>query len=107
MEGYQYGAKQGEDRAGKVQINDSDAGISIRAVYDLFGQAAACKDRTITISVSMLQIYNEKVFDLLNKTTLKNDKNKQQGLKIRWSKSDQFTVENLFVFRCNDADHAI
>lgn len=68
-----------------------------------------CKDRTISISVSFLQIYNEKVFDLLNKANLKNDPKKQgqQGLKIRWSKTDQFQVENLFVFRCNDADHAI
>lgn len=28
-------------------------------------------------------------------------------MKIRWSKNDQFTVENLFVFRCNNAEHAI
>lgn len=47
------------------------------------------------------------MFDLLNKTTLKSNNKQQQGLKIRWSKTDQFTVENLFVFRCNDADHAI
>lgn len=31
----------------------------------------------------------------------------QTGLKLRWSKTEQFTVENLFVFRCNDAEHAI
>jgi hypothetical protein len=107
MEGYQYGQKMDGDRAGKVMINSADSGISIRAVHDLFNQSQARKDKTIAISVSFLQIYNEKVFDLLNKTTLKSDKKQQQGLKIRWSKSDQFTVENLFVFRCNDAEHAI
>jgi len=57
-------------------------------VQDLFKQASERKDRTISISCSFLQIYNEKVFDLLNKTTLKNNNKQQQGLKIRWSKSD-------------------
>lgn len=71
MEGYQYGQKMDGDRAGKVMINSADSGISIRAVHDLFNQSQARKDKTIAISASFLQIYNEKVFDLLNKTTLK------------------------------------
>jgi len=26
---------------------------------------------------------------------------------MRWSKNDQFTVENLYVFKCNDAEHCM
>ena len=75
MEGYQYAPKQSEqDRAGKVILNDFDAGISTRAIRDMFQQASQIKDRTITLSCSFLQIYNEKVFDLLNKQTLKSSK---------------------------------
>jgi hypothetical protein len=107
MEGYQYSEKD-EDRAGKPIINDLDTGLSVRAIRDIFNQAGAIKDKTITISCSFLQIYNEKVYDLLNKASWKTKiGEKDQGLKIRWSKAEQFTVENLFVFRCNDADHAI
>ena len=46
---------------------------------------------------------------MLNATSFKgkNGQTNKTGLKIRWSKAEQFTVENLFVFRCNDAEHAI
>lgn len=94
----------------KPIISDMDAGLTVRSIRDMFSQAESMKDKTITISCSFLQIYNEKVFDLLNGSTLKKQMlpgKEQQGLKIRWSKNDQFTVENLFVFRCNDAEHAI
>lgn len=72
-------------------------------------QAEENKSKTVQISCSFLQIYNEKVFDLLNTKTIKgvNNKPDKTGLKIRWSKNEQFVVENLFQFRCNDADHAI
>lgn len=67
---------------------------------------------------SYLQIYNEKVFDLLNQSTLtvmgsKKSSNseavakQQQGLRIRWTKKDQFVVENLFVFECETAENAL
>ena len=36
MEGYQYAEREKGERAGKVQINEYDQGISIRAVKDLF-----------------------------------------------------------------------
>ena len=84
-------------------------GLTLRAIHEIFQQAeAAKKTKTVNISCSFLQIYNEKVFDLLNAKSLKGkSKMHQTGLKIRWSKAEQFVVENLFVFRCNDAEHAI
>ena len=30
-----------------------------------------------------------------------------QGLRIRWTKKDQFVVENLFVFECGTPEEAI
>jgi hypothetical protein len=55
MEGYQYAAKQNDqERAGKVIVSDLDAGISTRAIRDMFIQASQVKDRTISISVSFL-----------------------------------------------------
>jgi len=55
MEGYQYAAKKNEqERAGKVIFSDYDAGISTRAIREMFMQASQVKDRTISISVSFL-----------------------------------------------------
>ena len=48
------------------------------------------------------------MFDLLNTTKIKKVHNKMpEGLKIRWAKGNQFQVENLFVFKCNDAEHCL
>ena len=66
--------------------------------------------RTYTISVSFLQIYSEKIYDLLNSTSLNNRSLlltgvQNEGLRLRWSKDQQFTVENLFLFECkNEAE---
>jgi len=47
-------------------------GITLRAIRELFKQAEGYKkEKHITISCSFLQIYNEKVFDLLNAAQLK------------------------------------
>lgn len=114
MEGYKYEERKQFERAGKVNISGSigDTGLTVRAIEEIFRQAEiARKEKTVNVYVSFLQIYNEKVFDLLNIEALKGSqkdlKKNQAGLKIRWSKTEQFTVENLFVFRCNDAEHAI
>ena len=53
----------------------------------------AKKSKHISISCSFLQIYNEKVFDLLNTSKIKKSSGmpgKQDGLRIRWSKNEQF-----------------
>ena len=51
-----------------------------------------------TVSCSLIQIYNERIYDLLSK---------ESGLKIRWTKNDQFGVENLYSIECSSAEDAI
>jgi hypothetical protein len=51
---------------------------------------------------SFLQLYQEKIFDLLNPAFTKKDALKGPGLKLRWNKLDVFTVENLYNFECRD-----
>ena len=91
MEGYQYKDKSEHGEGGVKPItSEMDSGLTVRAIRDMFNQAAAIKDKTIHISCSFLQIYSEKVFDLLNSTNLKKQQpgKEKEGLKIRWSKSD-------------------
>jgi hypothetical protein len=85
-----------------IKKNSGDIGISIRAIHEVFNQAkklTANRKRNIKISCSFLQIYNEKIYDLLNMANMpfKNGGN-VNGLKMRWNKTDQFMVENLFIF---------
>jgi hypothetical protein len=49
------------------------------------------------------------VFDLLNAALLKKQTKpgQDQGLRIRWNKNEQFTVENLYVFKCDSPEHAL
>ena len=80
MEGYKYDDAKTNERAGKPIIaEDANNGISIRAIREAFKQAEDLrKEKHITISCSFLQIYNEKVFDLLNSGQLKKG-NAQQS----------------------------
>jgi len=53
------------------------------------------------VSLSFLQIYNEKILDLLNPSpTIGGKGGLQNGLRLRWNKDEQFSVENLFIFEC-------
>lgn len=118
MEGYDYvnsGPKNpvtGERNVKPVIKYTDDNGVSIRAIKDIFEQAdklRSTRTKNIKISCSFLQIYNEKVFDLLNMANLpvKGNVNSVGGLKMRWNKTEQFVVENLFVFECFSADDAL
>ena len=74
MEGYKYQSKKDEERAGKVVLKQDfgDAGLTVRAIHEIFDQAEdSKKNKTVNIYCSFLQIYNEKVFDLLNSKNLK------------------------------------
>ena len=65
------------------------------------------KQRKITMTVSFLEIYNERIFDLLNGTAFKKKKGQQptiiqdpNGLKLKWNDLEHYQVENLFTFEC-------
>ena len=97
-------------------------GITQRGIIELFKQVETLKqqDKTKIVNVfcSYLQIYNEKVFDLLNpnsvqgltalrKTQQNQNEKDQNGLRIRWTKKNQFAVENLYVFECQSQEEAL
>lgn len=119
MEGYDYvraAAQEESNRVTKAPVIDNDLekmGITQRAVNDMFKEIRRVKEdegKHINVFCSFLQIYNERVLDLLNSTSLIQNSKKpanQQGLRIRWTKKDQFQVENLFVFECQTAQDVI
>ena len=76
------------------------------------------QNKSVTLNVSFLQIYNEKIYDLLNPGMFKKIKGEglmqpafhyagqsgnvdPAGLKLKWNPFDVYTVENLFNFQCN------
>mgnify|MGYP001806938142 CR=1 FL=1 len=73
----------------------------------------AKKDRKITVYVSFLQIYNEKIYDLLNSNMFKKksifggSQQDPSGLKLKWNQFDVYTVENLYTFECTTYEEII
>lgn len=74
-------------------------GITQRGIMQLFARIEEMKQaeptRHYNVFVSFLQIYNEKVFDLLNPQMVQgvggkrgNSIEGQAGLRIRWTKKD-------------------
>lgn len=51
-----------------------------------------------------MQVYKEKIYDLLNKSHVKGVVSDGPGLKLKWNKNDIFTVENLYTFECKSVD---
>ncbi|KAL7648704.1 UNVERIFIED_CONTAM: hypothetical protein RMT77_000611 [Armadillidium vulgare] len=86
--------------AGKSpDLFSEDHGLIFRSFVYLFNQLATFEDREFTIKASFLEIYNEKVIDLLNIGT------NAKPLQVRWSKKARgFFVENLFAIECYELD---
>ena len=73
------------------------------------------------VHVSYVQIYKEKVFDLLNQeavqpnsqdeapssSTSSNVRREKRGLRMRWSRRAGFFLENLYTVSCEDAEAAL
>jgi kinesin family protein 4/21/27 len=90
MEGYEY--------QGPRAVVAGDGGIIPRAVRQLF---AHLEGTAFSISVSALQIYRERVYDLLNPNSFN-----KSGLKLRWL-SGGFYVEELTEQEVSSADAAL
>lgn len=51
-----------------------------------------------------MQVYKEKIYDLLNKSHVKGAAADGPGLKLKWNKNDVYSVENLYTFECRTVD---
>ena len=92
-------------------MSAENEGIVPRAIKNLFDmikqEQQETSRRRFTIYCSYLQIYKEKIFDLLNKAQLKLLGTDGPGLKLKWSKSDHFSVENLYTFECRSPEDVL
>lgn len=83
----------------KPNPNDERHGLIFRSFLYLFDMLKQRKDTHFILKASFLEIYNEKVIDLLNPGSAR------KPLAVRWSKkSRSFFVENLFTVDCEELD---
>ena len=70
------------------------------------------------IACSYIQLYNEKIYDLLNSDTYKKRILKKPGthanvldgipgLKLKWTPTDDAVIENLYSFDCPTSEDAM
>lgn len=102
--------KAGCEPPPKPNFNDTSEehyGISIRAIRRLYDQIKARPDAiNYSISVSFLQIYREKVYDLLSDIPMSRQL-KGGDLKVRWRQQTGFFVSQLSKHHCGDSDEAL
>ncbi|CAK9027101.1 Kinesin-like protein KIF7 [Durusdinium trenchii] len=74
-----------------------------------FSSTSSC-----VVRLSFLQIYNEKIFDLLNPSSTVSQREaggrgeEFSGLRLRWDAARRhFFVENLFQYECSSAEEAL
>ena len=80
----------GQTGSGKTYTMHGDEGaegmegIIPKLFRRLYEQINAVRERRFLVSLSFLQIYSERIYDLLNPAS--NARPGQQGLRLRWSK---------------------
>ena len=100
MEGYQYDSKL------RPVIQDSSSvGIIPRTIKSLFEHVNGVSSKIeYTVYCTFVQLYKEKIFDLLNPAQLKPNSN---GLKLRCNLKEDFYVENLFMYKCSTVNEVL
>ena len=86
-------------------------GVTVRTVKEFFRQYEAMDDLDeqdkISFFVSMYQIYNEQVYDLLNVPEEDFNSSKiDSSLRMRLNQ-DQFEIENLFLYEVETVNDVI
>jgi hypothetical protein len=92
-------------------------GIVPRALSSLFHQVQKEREGTdnntggdndiLSIRCTFVQIYNEKVLDLLNNVGADHSTNDGPGLKLRWNQDRGFYAENLYVVEVESMEDAL
>ncbi len=94
---------------GTGALDSRDSGLIPRVARAIFEQARARPtSRRYSVKCSYLQLYNERIHDLFSRggyTTATNFH--ATALKMRWDKVQQFSVENLLVQECSDAEELV
>ena len=106
MENYDYALSDLNNKPFPI-IKPYSEGLVHKSVHELFLQLKNYKVQNnveVRVFVSFLQIYNEKIFDLLN---MKNANDISSPLQLRWTKEDQFSVDGLFLGECVNEEDAI
>ncbi len=102
MEGYSYTLGRDKTTPKPIIEKGDNWGVIPRAISYLFARVSAEAEKTrrkYTIYCSFLQIYNERIFDLLNPAHFAEGDSAAAGLKLRF-KNDNFVVDNLYTFEC-------
>lgn len=99
--------------------DEVSVGLIQRSVKELLTAIQPLRQaKNVQLTVSFLQIYNEKIYDLLNPGMFKRNKadglnqpafysgagggnSDPAGLKLKWNPFDVYTVENLYNFTCH------
>ncbi|CAI2384655.1 unnamed protein product [Moneuplotes crassus] len=116
MEGYKYkmsetlnGFSQFESTPVAMTRQNENVGIIPRIVSELYEKIERVEFKKYRIYCSYLQIYQEKIYDLLNplhsrKDYLQSNNNQQpEGLKLHFDvRNDRFNVDNLYKFECKN-----
>ncbi|KAM0725119.1 Kinesin-like protein KIF12 [Formica fusca] len=83
----------------KMDPYSEEHGLVFRSFVYLFKVLQEHEKCNFVLKASFLEIYNEKVIDLLNPGT------SRKSLAVRWSKKTRgFFVENLFTVECEELD---
>ncbi|XP_022168370.1 kinesin-like protein KIF12 [Myzus persicae] len=83
----------------RIEPFSADHGLVFRSFMYLFRLVQQRQDLHFVLKASFLEIYNEKVIDLLNPGTVR------KPLEVRWSrKARNFYVDNLFMVDCEELD---
>jgi len=108
MEGYKYNINEKGIPTALIEQSEMEGIVprSIRLIFDLIKKESSLGRKKFTLYCSYLQVYKEKIYDLLNKSHLKRLLTDGPGLKLKLVK-DIFQVENLYTFECRSAEDVL
>ena len=88
MEGYKYSTNDKGQPVAVVESGENEGIVprSIRLMFEMIKQESGTGRKKFTVYCSYLQVYKERVYDLLNKSHLKRLVTDGPGLKLKWVK---------------------